>query len=260
MKGTFTALACLAVAFSLAFPRPLLAATDIEIGQVVMQGYLGAMEERVGGETERLTYKREVYSDETVRTEGQGMTALRFLDDTSLQISQHSEVVLDRFIYDPDERTGQMVIEFTKGTFRFITGEMTNLKGFDLRTPTALIGIRGTDFKVGIDATGATTVSVLAGEVEVSSRAGEGSATAATGQSVGVSAAGDVSGVSAGDAVGGSLGLGDTAGGGFGGGGGGDGGGGGGWWWWWGRRLLRRRHRRVDGRWQLPAHCRREAR
>ena len=217
MKGTFTALACLVVAVSLALPRPALATSDAEIGYVIMQDYLGAMGERVGGENERLTYKRDVYSDQIVRTEGQSMTALRFLDDTTLQVGQ----------------SGQVVIEFTKGVFRFVTGEMTNLEGFELRTPTALIGIRGTDFKVGVDDTGATTVAVMAGEVEVSSRSGEASASAAAGQSVGVSAAGDVSGVSSGDAVGSSMGLGDTAGGdgaGFGGGsgGGGDSGGGGG--------------------------------
>lgn len=228
MKGTFTRFACLALAISLALPRPVLAADliqsqDSEIGYVLMQEYLGAMGERVGGESEELTYKRDVYSGQIVRTKGQSMTALRFLDDSVLQVGQLSEVVLDEFIYDPDKRTGQVMIEFTEGIFRFGTGEMTNLRGYDLRTPTAVMDIRGADFKVGIDDTGATTVAVMAGEVEVFSReacyqrllkdcessslmcgvcAGEGGVTATAGQGVSVSATGEVSGMSSGDEMG----------------------------------------------------------
>lgn len=187
------------------------AAEEVEIGHVSMKAYFGAMGERTTGSTEKLTYKRDLYSDETVRTGGQSMTTLRFLDRTKLQVGQLSEVVLDSFVYDPDAGTGELAIAFGRGVFRFITGEMTNLDGFKLRTPSVAIGIRGTDFKLMVTGDGATTVTVLEGEVEIEPLRGEaGGVTAAAGQSVSVSATGETAGVVAGDAVGSQLGLGDN--------------------------------------------------
>jgi len=176
-----------------------------------MKAYFGAMGERTNGSKERLTYKRDLYSDEIVRTGGQSMTTLRFLDRTKLQIGQLSEVVLDSFIYDPDAGIGELVIGFGSGAFRFITGEMTNLDGFKLRTPTLAIGIRGTDLRLVVAGDGATTVAVLEGEVEIEPLRGEAAGvSAAAGQSVSVSATGEISGVVAGDLVGAQLGIGDN--------------------------------------------------
>jgi hypothetical protein len=72
------------------------------------------------------------------------MTNLRFLDKAKLQVS-NSEVELDSFVYDDDSDTGEMAMTFTKGAFRFITGQMSNMDGFKLLTPTVAIGVRGAD-------------------------------------------------------------------------------------------------------------------
>lgn len=50
--------------------------------------------------------------------------------------------------------------------FRFITGKLGG-PGFKVRTPTAVIGVRGTDFVVLVAEDGATQVAVLDGEVEI---------------------------------------------------------------------------------------------
>jgi hypothetical protein len=174
-----------------------------EIGYVSQRAYYGAKGYRISGATDDLKYRTEVWSNETVRTGAQGMTNLRFLDKTKLQVSNNSEVVLDRFVYDDDKDTGEMAMTFTKGAFRFITGKMENLDGFKLRTPTVAIGIRGTDFKVRVAADGTTTVSVLEGQVEVTPLGGGSGASIGEGQS----AIGTATGVTTapGDAVGSGM-------------------------------------------------------
>ncbi|MBT6116572.1 MAG: hypothetical protein HOH66_01735 [Rhodospirillaceae bacterium] len=174
-----------------------------EIGYVSQKAYFGAKGHRVSGSVEDLKYRTELWSNETVRTGGQGVTTLRFLDKTKLQVSNNSEVVLDRFVYDDDTDTGEMAMAFTKGAFRFITGHMENLDGFKLRTPTVAIGIRGTDFKVRVAADGTTTVSVLEGQVEVTPLGGGSGANIGEGQS----AIGTATGVTTaqGDAVGSGM-------------------------------------------------------
>lgn len=226
MTRTFTR--CLILLFGLTMTSAPAAAqaTESEIGYVSQQAYYGATGQRVSGEVENLRHRTDVWSNEIVRTGGQAITTLLFLDRTTLYVSNNSEVVLDRFVYDDETETGQAAINFTKGTFRFVTGKMTNKDGFELRTPTAAIGIRGTDFKVSVAPNGTTTVSVLAGEVALSSLAGGGETNLSAGQSATANALG-VTGAEAGDAVGSGMNLsGDSAGGGgFGGGGtGGDGG------------------------------------
>ena len=222
---------CIIVLFALSMSAAPTAAQEAEneIGYVSQQTYYDATGQRVSGVVENLRYRTDVWSNEIVRTGGQATTTLRFLDRTILYVSNNSEVVLDRFVYNDKTETGQAAINFAKGTFRFVTGKMTNKDGFDLRTPTAAIGIRGTDFKVSVAPNGTTTVSVLAGDVTLSSLTGGGETNLSAGQSASANGLG-VSGAEAGDAIGSGMNLsGDSAGGGgSGGGGGGDGGGGGG--------------------------------
>ncbi|MBT6116571.1 MAG: hypothetical protein HOH66_01730 [Rhodospirillaceae bacterium] len=198
--------------------------SEAEIGQVIEKAYYGATGHRTSGIVEDLRYRKEVWSDEVVRTGGQAITTLRFLDRTTLYVSNNSEVVLDRFVYDDDSETGTMTIEFAKGAFRFVTGRMSNKDGFELRTPTAAIGIRGTDLKVSVAPNGTTTVSVLAGEVTLSALAGGTGTNLSAGESATANASG-VSGPEAGDAVGSGMNMDADA---FGGAGGASGGGPGG--------------------------------
>ena len=192
-----------AISFLLAVQPAPAQDAEREIGYVSQKAYYGAKGHRTSGLVDDLKYRTEIWSNETVRTGPQGMTNLRFLDKTKLQVSNNSEVVLDRFIYDDDTDTGEMAMAFTKGAFRFITGRMENLDGFKLRTPTVAIGIRGTDFKVRIAADGTTTVSVLDGDVEVTPLGGGSGANIGEGQS----AVGTATGVTTaqGDAVGSGM-------------------------------------------------------
>ena len=75
--------------------------------------------------------------------------------------------MLDRFVFDPDRKTGELTLNVTQGMFRFVTGGMQK-EAYRIRTPHATIGVRGTDFLLRVTAT-ETSVAVIDGTVLMAS-------------------------------------------------------------------------------------------
>jgi len=95
-----------------------------------------------------LTTGSELYSNELVRTGGgESMAQLLFLDNTNLSVGPGSTIRLDKFVYDPNGRSGSMILVAGRGAFRFITG-LQDSKSYTIKTAYAAIGVRGTEFYV----------------------------------------------------------------------------------------------------------------
>ena len=109
--------------------------------------------------------------NEVIKTAADSASELVFRDDTTLTIGPNAEVTLDTFVFDPDPTKGKVIINQTIGTIRFVSGKLAK-QVYEIRTPTATIGIRGTVFTVTVAANGATTVSVTQGAVAVTNAAG----------------------------------------------------------------------------------------
>ena len=122
----------------------------------------------------------DIFSYDDVRT-GNGRMAIQFIDDSVLKLTEHSKVVIDKFIFDPDPSKSQMAFNMASGTARFITGKlgMINKENISITTPTATIGIRGTDFTTTVDELGRSLVILLpdqdgtsSGEITVTTASG----------------------------------------------------------------------------------------
>ena len=103
-----------------------------------------------------------------VRTEA-GRVAITFEDDSTVKLTEHSKLVIDEYIYDPDPSKSKMALKFASGTARFITGKFNNKNNIFIRTPTANIAIRGTDFTCTVDELGRSLVILLPDENGISS-------------------------------------------------------------------------------------------
>ena len=103
-----------------------------------------------------------------VRTEA-GRVAITFEDDSTVKLTEHSKLVIDEYIYDPDPSKSKMALKFASGTARFITGKFNNKSNISIRTPTAQIAIRGTDFTCTVDELGRSLVILLPDENGISS-------------------------------------------------------------------------------------------
>ncbi len=107
-----------------------------------------------------------VVSGELLQTTAGASLRVRFNDDTDLRMGESSLVVLDDMIYDPQRGVGDYALTVAAGVARFISGKIEP-ENFVIRTPTAVIAIRGTDFVVAVARNGATRVAVLDGIVQV---------------------------------------------------------------------------------------------
>lgn len=96
-----------------------------------------------GAATRTLFIGTDIAFEERIVTTDVGQTQILFLDQSSLTVGPNAEVVIDRFVYDPDRSTGELVVSVTKGVFRFVGGKISSSSGATIRTPTATLGIRG---------------------------------------------------------------------------------------------------------------------
>jgi hypothetical protein len=84
----------------------------------------------------------DVHANETVRTGTSGVADLRFIDQTNLSVGPTSVVRLDKFVYDPNKGSGSVVIDATRGSFRFVAGSQDK-RAYKIKTPYGTLGIRG---------------------------------------------------------------------------------------------------------------------
>ena len=110
-----------------------------------------------------------------------GSMLIEFIDNAELALKEHTEVYIDEIYYDPDPNLSKMSMRMVMGTARFASGSkgLINKANIDIQTPTATIGIRGTDFTTTIDELGRSLIVLLpdingdpSGEISVSNLAG----------------------------------------------------------------------------------------
>jgi len=101
---------------------------------------------------------------DTVSTNSQGKFMISFVDGTTVKITENSRLVIDDFVYDGGKpKRGKLGLRLALGTARYASGALAhgNPRGVNIRTPTATIGVRGTDFLMSVDEAGRTMVVLL---------------------------------------------------------------------------------------------------
>lgn len=117
---------------------------------------------RTDGAKVDLEQSLNVFSYDEVMT-GQGRTAIDFIDNTRVEVTEHSKLIIDEFVYDPANNQGGLTLTAALGTVRYASGQIAkdykdNVK---IKTPTATIGVRGTDFAMIVDELGGSTIILL---------------------------------------------------------------------------------------------------
>ena len=99
---------------------------------------------------------------DTVKT-GHGKVGILFIDDTRVDVTQHSKLIIDEFVYDPNTKKGKLNLSAKLGTVRYASGQIAknSKQNVVITTPTATIGVRGTDFSMTIDELGGSTIILL---------------------------------------------------------------------------------------------------
>lgn len=149
--------------------NPLFGEPSVGITSVLVKTVTGMLE----GDIRQLAYKDDIYHNEIIETFEESATEITFLDDTLLSLGPNSKITLDRFIYDPNPDASSFVMTITAGALRFVSGNLPS-QAYQIHTPTATIGIRGTIIYVVVERTAGKTgvlvtsvsLTVLDGEAE----------------------------------------------------------------------------------------------
>ena len=121
-----------------------------------------------GANTQTLSAGSEIYANQTVRTGNRGRADLVFVDKTNLSVGPTSEVRLDKFVYDPSGSAGSVVMQATRGAFRFVTGSQAH-EVYRVSTPHGTLGVRGTTVEFLVNKPGencVTKIRLVEGEAE----------------------------------------------------------------------------------------------
>lgn len=112
--------------------------------------------------------------DERVTTGAEGQAQLLMLDQSAVTVGPNSSLVIDKFVYDPDTRTGEMALSLSRGLMRFVGGRLSKNGNATVRTPVATMGIRGGIALVNVINETTVDVTLLYGDaVEGTTDAGE---------------------------------------------------------------------------------------
>ena len=82
-----------------------------------------------------------------------GAVGVTFADNSLLSIGPNSVLVIDRYVFDPTTHAGQFDSTLSKGTLSAVSGKIVKQspEAMRVRTPSAIMGVRGTEFAVRVD-------------------------------------------------------------------------------------------------------------
>ncbi|PHS79719.1 MAG: hypothetical protein COB59_00045 [Rhodospirillaceae bacterium] len=123
-----------------------------------------------------------VVQDEVIATGFNARTTITFIDKTILKMGENARITIDEMVYDPaNNEMDKVVLRLGQGAFYFVSGKVAKQK-VTLITPTATIGIRGTELLISVKPNGATTVAVTSGRAFMRSRNNRSSNEISTGK------------------------------------------------------------------------------
>ena len=153
------------------------------IGEVTIHNGSAVIDRQNGDKDIEVEKELDVFSYDTVKT-GKGQVGIKFIDDTRVDVTAHSKLIIDEFVYDPNTNTGKLSLKATLGTVRYASGQIAknSAQNVEIKTPTATIAVRGTDFAMTVNEIGGSTIVLLpscngngqcyVGEIEVQTDAG----------------------------------------------------------------------------------------
>ena len=153
------------------------------IGEVSISTGSAVIDRQDGNKGITVEKELDVLSYDTIKT-GDGKVGIKFIDDTRVDVTEHSKLVIDEFVYDPNTKTGSLSLKASLGTIRYASGQIAknSKQNVKISTPTATIAVRGTDFAMTVNEIGGSTIVLLpscdgngncyVGEIEVQTDAG----------------------------------------------------------------------------------------
>jgi hypothetical protein len=163
-------------------PEGVMIAKDYKPGRGATIGTVKAIKGRVLAihRDEKTAYilkkGSELFVDDTLITEKDSRAHAEFKDGSIIALGSYTKMVVDKSIYDPSKSTRDSLVRLLFGKARLIVTKLVNLRNSQVKvkTPTAVIGVRGSDFAVSVAhvnplittlMTGKDTTVLIAGDI-----------------------------------------------------------------------------------------------
>lgn len=138
---------CTAFAFAACLTS---AAAAADIGQIKVAR--GAVNIERAGTTLPGAVGMRLQTADTLRTGADGSAGITMNDDSLLSAGPNSVLVLEHYALDPATSQGRFDAALNKGTLVVVSGRIAKQApdAMTVRTPTAILGARGTEFAVSV--------------------------------------------------------------------------------------------------------------
>jgi len=161
-----TMFGCLALILGLAVPAWALD----EAGRVTeVQGTVQALHN--DGQADLLKLNAKVYVGDRIQTGPSGRVTMLFLDDSVLTLAPKTKIEINSLVYKPKENLRNSVFSLVEGKLKAVVGGWFSETGqetqWQLRTPTAVAGVRGTSLVAEVGGNGGSTFAGLSGVIGV---------------------------------------------------------------------------------------------
>ena len=123
--------------------NPPIAQVKKVTGQVVIQRSGRRLPAKVGDP---------LFEKDIVETGPDGGIGITFVDNTVFSTGPNSQLALDEFQFDSNNFRGSMLADMRQGTLAVVSGDITRSSpgAMKIKTPTAVLGVRGTTFAVQV--------------------------------------------------------------------------------------------------------------
>jgi hypothetical protein len=111
-------------------------------------GVAGAVDPQATGQApsgpiEQLVIGHNIVRNEKISTFNKGKVQLIFADQSTLTLSENSEIVIDEYVYDPQRQDGSMKATVTSGVLRYVGGKISKKTDVLFMTPSGVLTVRG---------------------------------------------------------------------------------------------------------------------
>lgn len=123
-------------------------AAAVEAGRIKISGGTAWLE-RAGARL-AATVGTVVQQDDVIVTGPDGAVGITMADDSRLSIGPDTTLAIERFAFNPTTHEGGQDIALRRGTLAVVSGKLAHQspEAMKVRTPAAIIGVRGTEFVV----------------------------------------------------------------------------------------------------------------
>ena len=94
-----------------------------------------------------------VYAADVIATGANSAVGVTFLDNSLISTGPNSVFAIDQYTFDSTTHVGQFDGNLKKGTLAAVSGKMVKQvpESMRIRTPSSIMGVRGTEFVVKVD-------------------------------------------------------------------------------------------------------------